>query len=58
MKKVVIPHQPWEYLLEPNWLAWREWQWIKGNNPDPCLEDRLRKKGLWPPKDGQKPDRS
>lgn len=46
-----IPHPPWLHLLEPQWLAWREWQYIKGNNPDPCLEQRLKKMGLWPHQD-------
>lgn len=49
-----IPPQPWVHLLEPEWQAWREWQYIVGNNPDPGLELRLRKMGLWPPLDGRR----
>jgi hypothetical protein len=43
-----LPKAPWLHLLEPQWLAWREWQFIEGNNPDPELEARLVKQGLWP----------
>ncbi|HJT42140.1 MAG TPA: hypothetical protein VJ750_01440 [Rhizomicrobium sp.] len=49
-----IPPQPWVHLLEPEWQAWREWQYIVGNNPDPGLELRLRKMGLWPPPGGRR----
>jgi len=48
-----FPPAPWLYLLEPDWQAWREWQYIKGNNPDPGLDIRLGQIGKWPPKANQ-----
>ena len=51
--KTKIPPAPWLHLLEPEWQAWREWQFIKGNYPDPCLELKLKHMGLWPQKGNQ-----
>lgn len=51
MEESDIPAPPWLHLLEPIWQAWREKQFLKGHNPDPYIEEQLRKDGLWPPKD-------
>jgi hypothetical protein len=45
-----IPSAPWLHLLEPQWRAWREHQFLKGRNPDPYIEDQLREAGRWPPR--------
>ena len=40
---------PWLHLLEPMNKAWREKQILKGRDPDPYIEQELRKAGAWPP---------
>lgn len=39
---------PWLHLLDPIYRGWREDQILKGRNPDPHIEEELRKEGLWP----------
>lgn len=38
---------PWLHLLSAAQRAWRESQILKGRNPDPYIEDRLRESGAW-----------
>ena len=47
----VSENPPWLHLLEPINLAWREKQILKGRDPDPYIEEQLRKDGVWPPGD-------
>jgi hypothetical protein len=40
---------PWMHLLMPMQKAWRESEILKGRNPDPYIEEKLREAGVWPP---------
>ena len=42
---------PWIHLLTPVWQGWREDQILKGRDPDPYIERKLREDGLWPDQD-------
>jgi hypothetical protein len=42
---------PWLYLLDPMNRGWREKRILKGENPDPYIEDQLRRAGAWPAND-------
>lgn len=42
---------PWLHLLSYLEKGWREKQILKGRNPDPQIEEQLRKAGKWPEKD-------
>ena len=39
---------PWLPLLNALHLEWRERELLKGNDPDPVIEARLREAGKWP----------
>jgi hypothetical protein len=47
-----IPEPPWLRLLEPVWRAWRENEILKGRNPDPYIEGKLKEACRWPPHPG------
>ena len=48
------PTKPWVKLLEPDWQAWRELQFMKGEDPDHVLESMLEREGKLPPDPARK----
>ena len=42
------PSKPWVHLLEPDWQAWRETQFMIGQDPDIILEKMLQRAGKLP----------
>ena len=42
------PAKPWVHLLDPDWQAWRETQFMIGQDPDPILEKMLQRAGKLP----------
>jgi len=45
-----LKNPPWLHLLNALHLNWRDTEVLKGNDPDPYLEQELREAGKWPPK--------
>ena len=41
---------PWLHLIDAPNRAWREKQIAMGRDPDPYMEQQLKKAGVWPPK--------
>lgn len=39
---------PWLQLLNALHVSWRDAEILKGNDPDPYLEEHLRACGKWP----------
>jgi hypothetical protein len=43
-----IKNPPWLPLLNALHISWRDSEILKGNDPDPYLEEQLRAAGKWP----------
>lgn len=46
--ETLIADPPWLAFLNAIQRDWRESEILKGNNPDPLIEARLRESGKWP----------
>jgi hypothetical protein len=47
-KNTRIQNPPWLPLLNALHQSWRDSEILKGNDPDPYLEEQLRAAGRWP----------
>jgi hypothetical protein len=48
------PAKPWVHLLDPDWQAWRETQFMIGQDPDSVLEKMLQRAGKLPSNPGHR----
>ncbi|MFG1297489.1 hypothetical protein [Xanthobacter variabilis] len=56
--EVLGPAPAWLGLLTWEQREWRRTQILRGRNPDPYIEERLREAGSWPLNEKRKTPRS